>query len=412
VKKWIIIVIVLAGLAGLGMLIAQRAEKVQATRAEQAKPIALAPVSVQAESITTHDFIDAIEVAGEVKAKRSVLVFTKVSGRVEELMVGLGEKVEQGQVLARIEENDLGWREKQGLAGERAAEAAVRQAAAQVEVIRVEFNRAKKLYEEKALPEGDFVRAQGQLNAATAGLNAAKAQVEVARAGAGLAKEARSWTAVESPIAGVVTRKFTELGASAGGQPPQPMFEVQDQSTLQIQIDVPALAIDAVKVGTTLDFEVNERPGKTFKATVSAVGKSLDAQTRRLRVELAADGALVDEGVLPAMLATVKVKLGERPGLVAAPRRAVVQLAEGPAIFIVRGNKAVRVVPDVLNGDKLFVPVPAGATVGEQVVVAGQDALREGAEVKVVDKTASKSDPAAKTPAAAASPTVVKETTP
>lgn len=410
-KKWIIIVIVLAGLAGLGLLIMKRADKVQTTRAEQAKPLVLPPLSVQTEPIVSHDFIDDIEVAGEVKAKRSVLVFTKVSGRVEELMVGLGQKVEQGQVLARIEENDLGWREKQGLAGERAAEAAVRQAAAQVEVIRVEFNRAKKLYEEKALPEADFVRAQGQLNAATAGLNAAKAQVEVARAGAGLAKEARSWTAVESPIAGVITRKFTELGASAGGQPPQPLFELQDQSTLQIQIDVPALAAPAVKVGTTLDFEVNERPGKTFKATVSAVGKSLDPQTRRLRVELEADGALVDDGVLPAMLATVKVKLGERAGLIAAPKKAIVHLAGGAAIFVVRGDKAVRLLPDLAISDKTHVAVPAGAQLGDQVVVSGQDGLKEGAAVKVVDSTAKANAPT-EAPAAPSDADVKKEAAP
>ena len=413
-KKWIAIIIVLAGLAAIGMLIAQRAGKVAQTREEQKKPVVLPATAVQVEAAKSRDFVDLIEVSGEVRAKRVVNVFAKVGGRVEELTVGLGDVVKAGQTLARVEENDLGWREKQGVAGERAAGAMVNQAAAQLEVVRSEFERAKKLFEDKVLPEADYIRVQGQLRAAQAAVGAAKAQVDVARAGSGLAKEARSWTTIESPIDGVVTRKFTELGATVGGQPPAPLLELQDQSSLEIRVDVPALALDAVKLGTTVEFEVQERPGKRFVATVAAVGKSLDPMTRRIRVELSVDGALVADGVLPAMLATVFIKTGERKGLVSVPKAAIVTLAEGPSVFVVKDGRAKRVVPDVAGADKTYVPVPSLA-VGDSVVIAGQDGLRDGTEVKIAsEKTPdpAKADPAKTPPTAGQADAAPKAATP
>lgn len=393
-KKWIIIILVLAGLGAIGLLIAKRAGKVQEAREEQKKPIVLPPTPVTVEAAKPHDFINVIEVSGEVRAKRTVNVFAKVGGRIEELTIGLGDKVTQGQLLAKVEDNDLGWREKQGLAGERAASAMVKQAAAQVDVIRTEYERSKKLFEDKVLPEADFTRVAGQLRAAQAALGAAQAQVDVARAGSGLAKEARSWTSIESPIDGVVTRKYADLGGTVGGQPPQPVFELQDQSSLEIRVDVPALALDAVKIGTIVEFEVEERPGKRFVAAVAAVGKSLDPQTRRIRVELSVDGALVEEGVLPSMLATVIIKTGERKGLLAVSKAAIVTLAEGPVVFVVKDGKAKRVVPDVAGADRTHVPVPDLA-VGDQVVVAGQDSLRDGTEVKIEVATPTDLPPAA-----------------
>jgi len=390
VKKWIAIIIVVAGLAALGVLIMQRAGKVQEAREQQRQPVVLPPAAVKVEPVVTRDFVTELTASGEVKANRSVFVFAKVGGRVEELPVGLGDTVKAGQLLARVEENDLGWRERQGTAGERAAAAMVRQAATQVDVIRVEYDRAKKLHDEGVLPEADLIRAEGQLKAAQAALAAAQAQVEVARAGSGLAKEARSWTVIESPIDGVVTRKLTELGATVGGQPPQPLFELQDQSSLLIKVDVPAKALDAMKLGAIVEFEVEERPGRRFAAMVKAVGKSLDPMTRRVQVELEVDGKVVGEGVLPAMLATVYVKTDERPNVLAVPRTAVVALADGPAVFAVRDGKAVKAVPDIASGDRTHVPV-TGLVAGDQVVVAGQDALREGMAVKIADdKRASK----------------------
>lgn len=381
-KKVVIIILVLAALGALGFLIMQRAEKVQQARAEQAKEVVLPKATVQVAAAVTRDFSNVVEVSGEVRAKRIVQVFPKVGGRIETMELAIGQKVVAGAELARIEENDLGWREKQGAAGERAASAAVRQAQAQVDILKIEVERATRLHTEGAMPEADLTRVKGQMTAAVAALNAARAQVDVARAGSGLAKEARSWTSVVSPIDGVVTRVFVDLGSTAG--PQMPLVELQDQSSLDIRVDVPAEALDTVKAAQAeqrpISFRVSERPGKTFEAKVKAVGRSLDPQTRRVRVELEASGELVDQGVLPAMMATVTFATETRAGLVAAPRDAVVARADGDAVFVVRDGKAKRLSPG--KGDSTHVPVE-GLAAGEKVVVAGQDALDDGEEVVV-----------------------------
>ena len=392
-KKVVIIVLVLGTLGGLGFLIAQRAEKVQTARAEQQKEVVLPKPSVKVAAAVTRDFSTLVEVSGEVRAKRVVQVFPKVGGRIEALELALGQKVTAGQELARIEENDLGWREKQGEAGERAASAAVRQAQAQVDILKIEVDRAKRLHADGAMPEAELTRVNGQMRAATAALNAAKAQVEVAKAGSGLAKEARSWTSVVSPIDGVITKVFVDQGANAG--PQTPLIELQDQSALEIRVDVPATALDAVNAaeadGRPIAFRVTERPGKTFEAKVKAVGRSLDPQTRRVRVELEASGELVEAGVLPAMMATVSFATETRTGLVAVPRSAVAARADGDAVFVVRDGKVTRVKQG--HGDATHVPVLEGLEAGEQVVVEGQDTLKDGDVVEVLDaaKTEGKS---------------------
>lgn len=383
IKKIVGIVVVLAVLGGIGMLIMQRAGKVMETREGYKQPVPVLPAAVKTDKVKPHDFVETIEVSGEVRPKRVVNVFPKVGGRVEELNVTLGQPITKGTVLAKIEENDLGFREKQGEAGARAASAQVRAAQVQFENARVEYNRADELFKANALPEADLIRARGARNAAEAMWKSAQAQVEVAKAGSDLAKEAKSWTEVEAPIDGVVTKKMTELGAVAGTQ--QPMLEIQDQSSLQIFVDVPPAALDSVAVGKSVKFTVAERPGKVWQATVTATGKSLDPLTRRVHVELEVPGAVVADGVLPLMIATVELETARSSALLAAPVGALIQLAEGPSVWVIREKKATRLVPDVTKQDATHVALPT-AKADDVVVVEGQDALKEGAEVRLVEE--------------------------
>jgi len=382
VKRIIAVVVALAVLGGIGMLIMKRASKVMETREGYKTPVVVPPPAVTTTPVAPHDFITTIDVSGEVRPLRVVQVFPKVGGRIESLNVELGKPVLKGTIIATIEENDLGFREKQGEAGQRAASAQVRAAQVQYENARIEANRAEELFKANALPEADLTRARGARNAAEAAWRAAQAQVDVAKAGSDLAKEAKSWTEVEAPIDGVVTKKMAEVGAVAGTQ--QPMVELQDQSALQIFVDVPPAALDAVAVGKTVTFRVDERPGKTWTATVKATGKSLDPMTRRVHVELEVPGSVVDDGVLPMMLATVQIEAGRSEAVLSAPARALIQLSDGPAVFVVRGGKAVRLVPDMTRRDATHIAVPT-AKPDDMIVTEGQDALKDGADAKVVE---------------------------
>lgn len=395
-KKWIVILSLVAAVTVvIGVLIVERAQKVMVAREEWAKPVTVPPPAVTVDRVVSHDFVHAIEVSGEVHAKRVVMVFPKVGGRVEELNVELGGTVEVNAPIARIEENDLGFRERQGEAGTRAASAQVHAAAVQLENARVEVARAEELFKAQALPEAELTRIRGMRNAAEAALSAAKAQAEVARAGSDLAKEAKSWTVVESPIAGVVTKKMVEVGAQAG--PQTPLVELQDQSELEIDVDVPPSVLDVVKdaqqKGTEVEFTIEERPGWKGKAKVKAVGLSLDPMTRRVHVELSVEGGVVKEGVLPLMIARVPFETGRQNGVIAVPRDAVAMLPDGAAVFVVREGKAVRLTPNLELADADHVAVE-GARPDEQVVIEGQQGLKGGEAVNVTKKGDAKADDA------------------
>ncbi len=386
IAKWVAFVVVAGALGVLGYVIFGRIQDVQSARANDARDNPAAPAVVVVVPVAPHDFTDTLDVSGEIHAARTVQVLPKLGGRILELPITLGQSIRAGDLVARLEENDLGWRSKQAQAGERAANAGVKLASVQAQIARTEALRADQLHKQSALTEADLTRARGGRDMAEAQVGLARAQAEVAHAMSGLAADALSWTVVTSPFDGVITRRWTEAGAMAG--PTTPLIEVQDQSTLRIEVDAPARALSALPLGATVLFRVDELGDKHFEATVKAVSKSLDPQTRRARVELEVPGARVGDGVLPAMLATVEVKLSAKAGVLGVPRQAVVNLADGPALFAVRDGKAVRLKVTPADGDRTHVPLVAGTGAGEAraedvVVIEGQDGLADGMPVQI-----------------------------
>ncbi|MCB9734771.1 MAG: efflux RND transporter periplasmic adaptor subunit [Deltaproteobacteria bacterium] len=378
-KKWIIIAVVVAGLAVLGVIIADRVQSTLAARAAEV-PQDLPPPAVEVAPAVVRDFAKTTRVTGEVQARRSVPVFARLAGRVEEVGPDIGQPVAKGALLVRLDEGDLAWRKKQAEAQVRAASAAVNQARVQAAAAKTELDRSKALYGKSALPKADLDRAQAAYDGAVAGVNAARAQVGVAQAAAGLAGQAVEWTTVESPIDGVVLSRKAEVGDQV--TPAQPVYEVQDQSALVLRVQVPPAALATVAVGRAVTFTVDGLPGRTFGGAVTAVAPAAERDTRRVVVEITADEP--HEGLLPRMFAAVELAVARWEGVVAAPRRALVKLTDGDAVYVVRDGKAVRMPARADIGDADFVALGEGARAGDPVIVAGQNNLREGGPVTVV----------------------------
>lgn len=377
-KKWLIIGVVVAGLAVLGLIIGNRVQETVAARAAEV-PQVLAPPAVEVARTTVRDFVQTTRLTGEIQARRSVPVFARLAGRVEEVGPDLGQPVAKGELLVRLDEGDLGWRKKQADAQVRAASAAVNQARVQAAAARTELDRSKALYGKSALPKAELDRAQAAYDGATAAVNAARAQVGLAQATAGLAGQALEWTTVESPIDGVVLRRLAEVGDQV--TPAQPIYEVQDQSALVLRVQIPPTALATMAIGRAVTFTVEGLPGRVFDGAVTAIAPAAERDTRRVLVEITA--AEPHDGLLPRMFGAVELETARVEGVVAAPRGALMKLTGGSAVYVVRGGKAVRVPAREELGDEDFVALGEGVAAGEQVITAGQNNVRDGHEVTV-----------------------------
>jgi len=263
--------------------------------------------------------VASYEAAGTAQPMADATLSTKLMGAVTAVLVTEGAHVTAGAPLVRLDAADLDAKARQAVAGIAAADAAHREANAQA-------TRIRALYADSAAP-------RAQLDAAEAGLARASAGLDAARAGEMELGAVRAYGVLRAPFAGIVTRRFVDVGDFAA--PGAPLVTVQDVSSLRISAAVPAAMAARVKAGVRL----------------------------RARIE-GVDVLAVVEGVVPAAatMYTINAIVSNRDGKLPS------------------GGAAVLVVPAGAAERTLLVPLTAivreGDLTGVRVVRAGHAELR------------------------------------
>lgn len=322
--------------------------------------------------------------ANILPATRVDLMF-KIGGYVESLaetrgadgkmrLVTEGDRVEKGQVLARVKAGEV--TEKLG-----EVRAMGSGAAAQQEMAKQEFERARTLFERGAISKSQF-------DAARAGYRAATAQAAAASAGAAQVRSAIADMTLRSAIDGVVLKRLVEVGTLVG--PGVPGFIVADTSSVKASFGVPDTQLGALKLGSPISVTIEALPGQQFSGSVSRVAPSADLATRVFEVETTIPNP---SGVLKTgMVATVR--LGESDQMkpeVLLPLSAIVRSPRDPngfAVFVVKSEGPVERVSlrDVQLGEIYanFVPATQGIAPKERVVIMGTGLLSDGQEVRII----------------------------
>jgi HlyD family secretion protein len=250
-------------------------------------------------------------------------------GVVREVLVLEGQAVEQGQVVARLIDEDAHLavqRAEAELAGATAelgkARADVESASSRAAEVRDELTRKKPLLESGGISAGQLARLELRAVAADKEIESARAAVALADANVKryevLCAEARlllSRTEIRSPAAGIVLARLVEPGtrlsmsgaASAGGAMPGTVIRLYDPAHLQARADIPLADAAKVSVGTPAEVTTEALPGKTFTGRVSRLVHEADIQRNTLQVKVAIENPELGAGSLrPEMLARVR----------------------------------------------------------------------------------------------------------
>jgi len=188
-------------------------------------------------------------------------------------------------------------------------------------------------------------------------------------------------TVITAPFQGDIMRKYVDAGALVS--PSTALVHLVHTATLKIVANVLERDIPLLKPGITARIRVEAYPDKVFEGKISRINTGLDSATRTLQAEVEIPNSA--RFLKPGMFARIELFLLEKPGVVAVPREAVLEENGAKFIFTVEGNRAARrpVVTGITQDQ--FVEIREGLKEGDQVVIKGQNLIRDNATVRVVE---------------------------
>ncbi len=362
-----------------------------ADAATPAPPAAQLLPSIGVVAVKETTLRDRVVASGTVRPAETVLVQPQVEGQAtEEILVDVGDRVEKGQVLARLSDSALTLQRSQLVASLAAADAAVAQARAQVaeaEAQQAEAgrarDRARTLREQGNIAqaalddvESQAVIAGARVNAAQQGLAAAEAQIGLIHAQIADVDLSISRTEIRAPVSGLVAERNARIGAIASAGGGTAMFTLIRDGALELYADV--VESDLLRLGAGQPATIRVAGvGQTLTGQVRLVEPTVDAGTRLGRVRIALDDpAAVRDG----MYASAEIIVAEREAA-AVPVTAVG--ADG-SVLRVRDGLVTRVAVTEGIRDGALVEIRDGLGAGDMLVARAGAFVREGDRINPV----------------------------
>lgn len=242
-------------------------------------------IEVSVEKVQRRTITETVNASGKVYPEVEVKISPDVSGEVVELMVAEGDSVRRGQVLARIYADILTSQRDQVAAGVNQQKAQVSNSTAQLGALKAtldqtetQYNRQKKLFEEKVISKSEFEQAEQAYRsakanyiAATEGIKSAQAGVASVQAQLKRADKDISRTIITSPMDGVISLMAIKKGERVAGNSfnvGTEMMRVADMRSIEVRVDVGENDIPKVKLGDTAIVEVDAYSNRKFKGLV------------------------------------------------------------------------------------------------------------------------------------------------
>lgn len=306
----------------------------------------------------SHTFQAEVRLPGTVEARKSSIVASEVEGVVEEYPVRQGQRVEAGDVLARLRTRQLEL-EKQSL------EAEVAETLARRKLAKRELERARELFEAEIVAQDELDAKQYEYDAWESRDLRLKADIE-------RVQDNIERAVVTAPFDGVVLEERSQVGEWIGQG--DPVVELLSLEQLEVNVDVPERYLNRFSVGARVPLSFEALDGRRAMGTVSAIIPQADPQARAFPVKL---GFKNPGGALPGMLAEAVFPDGGLRTATVVPKDAVVLQGSQQNIFVITDESTVRPAP-VRTGEAVgeWIAVEGPVKPGDKVVTRGNERLR------------------------------------
>jgi RND family efflux transporter MFP subunit len=381
--KWIIVaVLALAVVAGLYVWLRDGAIEVQAATA------------IAANGGAGSRGPAVLNASGYVVARRQATVSAKTTGRIAEVLIEEGMEVEEGQVLATLDDSTV--RPQLALA-ERQLEAArkeLEEVAVRAEEAARNVARLEKLRADNLVSESQLDAAQSEYKALAARLEALKSNVKVAESSLRVRQQELADLIIRSPFDGVVVSKDAQPGemvspiSAGGGYTRTGIATIVDMSSREIEVDVNEAFINRVKPGQKTVAVLDAYPDWQIPSHVINIVPTADRQKATVRVRIGFDELepriLPDMGVKVSFLDDSSAQTGNAPRpAVRVPASSVFREGQTAYVWRISDDRVERIAVSVGAERNGQIDVLSGINAGDVVVAQPVEGLADGAPVKI-----------------------------
>ncbi|MFQ5540188.1 MAG: efflux RND transporter periplasmic adaptor subunit, partial [Candidatus Binatia bacterium] len=294
-------------------------------------------VSVKVAKVRIGDVEEKLSYVGSLMPNASVRVAPKIAGRVEKLFVRVGDLVKEGQLVARLEKDELAEGLKEAEASLKVYEATLKGKEAELTDLNRKLERSKILFEKDLIAREAVDTLETQVLSAVAQVELTKAQVAQMKARLVNSRIRLNYAEVTSPFTGYVGKRFVDRGALVN--PSTPLVSIVDISSVKVDISVVEKDYRKISSGQLAGVTADAYPGRRFQGRVARMAPVLDQETRTGDVEIELPNP---EGNLkPGMFARAEIVVQRRSGVLLVPDGAQVRTPKGYGVYKVpnKGSK-------------------------------------------------------------------------
>jgi membrane fusion protein, multidrug efflux system len=351
-KSHVIVVIVIIGLATL-MFFKLSANKKQFQNDIEFAKRTVENIPVAVENVNKGVLSENVVATGTLEASEVLNVVSETQGKIIKIYKEKGDHVATGDVIAKVDDEVIS--------------ANVLTAEANYAQFEKDVERLTRLSEQNAVTKRD-------LEQTTIGLKKAKADMITAH-------KTLSNTSIKAPIDGYINSDNITVGQLLNNN--TPVCEIVNNSQLKLNIKITEHEVYKIELGQTVDVQLSVFPGKKFAGKITAIAEKADA-AMKFNTEITLENDK-DAHLRSGLYAEALLPVKNEESLIIS-KACIVGSMENPVVFVVKEGKAIKRELTIGQSNSKQVEVLQGLSAGEQVIVSGQLNLKDGDDIKIIEK--------------------------
>lgn len=342
VNKTLIILVIFASLFGMTQLLQAK---------NNAPPMKQMPPAVVDFAVAKQiQWQPSTNVTGSLNAINGIMVKSETSGRVTKIYFKSGEFIKQGEPLIQIYPDIL--------------QAELQKAQTQLDLSKLDYERALKLYDKKYVSKSDIDKARTDVTSNEAQVQQLQAELDQ--------------TLIKAPFSGQLGLRQVSVGDFL--TPGSEIVNLEELDPIRVDFSIPEIYLSQIKVGQTVNVNSRAYPNDHFVGKIYAVNSVIDPDSRSLDVRASIPNN--EYKLLPGAFVEVNVLFGNLEQVIVVPQTAIVYMPDKNIVYKVLNNKAVATT--VTLGEKLdndLIIITSGLKLNDPIVSDGQVKIQDGASI-------------------------------